>query len=175
MENAAELHLQVAKKVLRYLQGTIGFGIQYRQERDDEIVAYTDSDYVGDLEDEKSTSSYVLFLSSRAVSWLSNKQPIVSLYATKIEFIVASSYAGQAAWLKKVLGKLGQHQSKSTIIYRNSNSIIKLPKNLVIHGRSNGTMELVHCDTKEQLVDIKIKPLKLGIFKKTVRVIKSLL
>lgn len=79
MENPTELHLQAAKKVLRYLKGTTGFGIFYKKggddgiffERgggDDELIAYTDSDYAGDLEDRKSTSSYVFLLSSGAIS-----------------------------------------------------------------------------------------------------------
>ena len=55
MENPTKLHLQAAKRVLRYLKGITGFGIFYKKGGDDELVAYTDSDYVGDLEDRKST------------------------------------------------------------------------------------------------------------------------
>ncbi|RVW80477.1 hypothetical protein CK203_052890 [Vitis vinifera] len=40
-----------------------------RKEGDDELVAYTDRDYAGDLEDRKSTSGYVFLLSSGAISW----------------------------------------------------------------------------------------------------------
>ena len=69
MENPPELHLQTAKRVLRYLRGTIDFGIFYRKGGDDELVAYTDRDYAGDLEDRKSTSSYVFLLSSGVISW----------------------------------------------------------------------------------------------------------
>lgn len=79
MENPTELHLQVAKRVLIYLIGTTEFGIFYRKEGNSELLAYTDSDYAGDLDDRKSTSGYVFLLSSGAVSWSSRKQPIVSL------------------------------------------------------------------------------------------------
>lgn len=70
MENPTELHLQVAKRVLRYLKGTLDFGIFYKKGGNNELIAYTDSDYAGDLEDRKSTSGYVFLLSSEAVSWL---------------------------------------------------------------------------------------------------------
>ena len=53
MENPTELHLQAAKRVLRYLKGTTGFGIFYKKGGDDELVAYTDSDYAGDLRTER--------------------------------------------------------------------------------------------------------------------------
>ena len=79
MENPTELHLQATKRVLRYLKGTTRFGIFYRKEGDDELLTYTDSDHAGDLDDRKSTSSYVVLLSSGAISWLSKKQPMVSL------------------------------------------------------------------------------------------------
>ena len=136
MENPTELHLLAAKRVLRYLKGTTEFGIFYKKRGDDELAAYTDSDYAGDLEDRKSTSGYVFLLSSRAVSWSTRKQPVVSLSTTEAEFIVAASCACQAVWLKRVLGKLSQNQGKSTTIRCDNSSAIKLSKNPVMHGRS---------------------------------------
>ncbi|XP_059599353.1 secreted RxLR effector protein 161-like [Vitis vinifera] len=136
MENPSELHLQAAKRVLRYLKGTTEFGIFYKKGGDDELAAYTDSDYAGNLEDGKSTSSYVFLLSSGVVSWSSRKQPVVSLSTTEAEFIVAASCACQAIWLKRVLGKLSQNQGKSTTIRCDNSSAIKLSKNPIMHGRS---------------------------------------
>ncbi|KAH7571430.1 hypothetical protein JRO89_XS04G0051400 [Xanthoceras sorbifolium] len=80
MENPTELYLQVAKRVLRYLQGTTGFGIFYKKGGDDELVAYTDSDYAGDVENRKSTSGYGFLLSLGAISWSSKKQPVDYVY-----------------------------------------------------------------------------------------------
>ena len=104
----------------------------------------------------------MFLLSSRAVSWSSRKQPVVSLSTIKVEFIVAVSSVCQAVWLKRVLVKLGQNQGKSTIIRCDSSSAINLSKNPVMHGHSKhidvrfyflrgltkaGTVELVHCGT----------------------------
>ncbi|XP_024959022.1 uncharacterized protein LOC112499998 [Cynara cardunculus var. scolymus] len=79
MSKPTELHLQAAKRILRYLRGTVGYGILYKQGGDDELIAFTDSDY-----------------SSGAVSWMSKKQPIVSLSTTEAEFIVVAASACQA-------------------------------------------------------------------------------
>jgi hypothetical protein len=97
----------VAKRVLRYLKGTLDFGIFYKKGGNNDLVAYTDSDYAGDLGDRKSTSGYVFLLSSGTISWLSKKQPVVSLSTTEAEFIAAASCACQTVWLKRVLEKLG--------------------------------------------------------------------
>jgi len=58
MEQPTELHLQVLKRVLRYLKGTSDFGIFYKKGRSDDLVAYADSDYAGDLDDKKSTFGF---------------------------------------------------------------------------------------------------------------------
>jgi hypothetical protein len=164
MENPTEFHLQMAKRVLRYLKGTLDFGIFYKKGGNNELVAFTDSDYAGDLGDRKSTSGYVFLLSSGTISWLSNKQLVVSLSATEAEFIDATLCACQTIWLKRVLEKLGLNQDKTTIIHCDSSSAINLSKNPVMHGRSKhidvrfhflreltkaGTVELVYCNTQD--------------------------
>ncbi|XP_073133807.1 secreted RxLR effector protein 161-like [Henckelia pumila] len=105
-----ELHEQMAKRVLRYLKGTLDFGIFYRKGGNGEIISYTNNDYAGDLEDRKSISGYVFLLSSGAVSWMSKKQTVVSLSTTEAEFIAAASCACQTIWLKRVLEKLCMNQ-----------------------------------------------------------------
>jgi hypothetical protein len=57
------------------------------------FFGYTDSDYVGDQDDRKSTSGYVLMMNSSAISWSSKKQPVVTLSTTEAEFIAATSSA----------------------------------------------------------------------------------
>lgn len=51
MENPTKIHLQVAKKVLRYLKETLDFEIFYKKGGNNELVVYTNSDYAGDLKD----------------------------------------------------------------------------------------------------------------------------
>jgi len=80
-----------------------------------------------------------------------------------------------------VLEKLGHNQANPTIIYCDSIYAIKLSKNPVMHGLSKhidvrfhflreltkaGSVELVHCGTKEQLTDVMTKRLKLDVFLK---------
>lgn len=174
-----ELHMQVVKRVLRYLRGTVDLGLQYKRNGTNKLEAFTDSDYAGDLDDRRSTSGYVFMLSSCAVSWSSKKQPVVTLSTTEAEFIAAASCACQGVWMRRVLEKLGHAQNESTVIHCDNNSTIKLSKNPVLHGRSkhidirfhflrdltkDGTVELVYCSTQNQIADIMTKPLKLEVF-----------
>ncbi|KAJ8747665.1 hypothetical protein K2173_012529 [Erythroxylum novogranatense] len=181
MENPTEEHLQAAKRVLRYIRGTTDFGVFYSKGGGDELIAYTDSDYAGDLNDRKSTSGYVFLFGSGAVAWSSKKQPVVSLSTIEAEFSAAASCACQAVWLKRVLQSHGPSQLDASTIYCDNSYSIKLSKNPVLHGRSkhinvrfhflrelanNGTIKMVYCATKDQLADIMTKPLRHEIFLK---------
>ncbi|KAM2091234.1 hypothetical protein ACFX1T_029745 [Malus domestica] len=74
MECPTKSYLLEAKRALRYVKGTVSFRLFYKKGGSEELVGYTDSDYAGDQDDRKSTSSYVFLISSGAVS-LSRPEP----------------------------------------------------------------------------------------------------
>jgi hypothetical protein len=181
MAKPTELHLMAAKRVLRYLKGTIGLGVLYKKGGCEGLVAYADSNYAGDIEDKKSTSGYAFMLGSGAVAWSSRKQPIVTLSTTEAEFVAAAVCASQAIWMKRIIEKLSLEDSKCTIIFCDNSSTIKLSKNPVLHGRSKhidvrfhflrdltreGAIELVYCGTQDQLADVMSKPLTVDAFQR---------
>ena len=63
-----ESHMLAAKRVLRYIKGTLDYGVFYKKGADDKLIGYTDNDYAGDVSDCKSTSGYLFMLSEGAVS-----------------------------------------------------------------------------------------------------------
>lgn len=136
MENPNEQHMVTAKRILRYIQGTRGFGIQYKYGGEQKLVGYVDSDYAGDVDDSKSTSGYVFMLGGGAVSWVSKKQPIVTLSTTEAEFVSAAFGACQAVWLRNILSEIGFEQEEGTVLFCDNSSTIKLSKNPVLYGRS---------------------------------------
>lgn len=182
MENPTELHMMAVKRNLRYLKGTTDLGMCYKKGGGvGELVAYSDSDYAGDLDDSRSTLGYVFMMSSGAVSWSSKKQAAVTLSTTEAEFISAALCACQAIWMQRVLKYLRWNHSKCSVIYCDNCSTIKLSKNPVMHGRSkhiavryhflrdlskDGVVELKYCSSQEQIADIMTKPLKLDAFVK---------
>lgn len=181
MSNPMETHMLAAKRILRYIQATVDFGIFYKRECRNELMAYTDSDYAGDLDDRKSTSGYVFKLSGGAVAWASKKQPIVTLSSTEAEYVAAASCACQSIWMQRILKKIGGTQTDSIKIRCDNSSTIKLAKNPVFHGRTkhigvrfhflrnltrDGSIDIEYCGTNEQVADIMTKPLKLDQFEK---------
>ncbi|CAL2253986.1 unnamed protein product [Prunus armeniaca] len=80
MPNPTKKHMGTAKRVLRYIQGTISYGIAYEKGKGAVLIGYCDNDWSGSEDDMRSTSSYAFNLGSdlrpqlsRAV-WLSPLQ-----------------------------------------------------------------------------------------------------
>jgi len=117
MANPTETHWFAAKRILRYLKGATKFGIFYKKGENTKIIAYTDSDFVGDIDDRKSTSGFVFSLGTGAVSWSSKKQPVVTLSTTEAEYIVVASCACQCIWIKRILETFGFREQKNIRVY----------------------------------------------------------
>ncbi|KAB1208824.1 Copia protein [Morella rubra] len=55
MQDPSQNHFAAGKRVLRYLSGTLDYGILYKAGKESCLIGYTDSDWAGCLDDMKST------------------------------------------------------------------------------------------------------------------------
>lgn len=96
----------VTKHVLRYLKGTIDYGLRYAGDCNFGLVGYTDSDWAGSFPNQKSTSGCCFSLGSTVIAWHSWKQTSVALSTTEVEYIVTCAANGEVVWLQKMLSGL---------------------------------------------------------------------
>ena len=89
-------HWKVAKKVLRYLQGTKDHMLTYRRSDHLEVIGYSDSDFVGCVDTRESTLGYVFLLAGGPVSWKSAKQSIVVASNMEAELVACFEATIQA-------------------------------------------------------------------------------
>jgi hypothetical protein len=68
MSQSRQTHWIAAKHVLRYLRGTIGYGLRYASSVDLSLQGYADADWVGSAVDRKITSGCCFTLGSTMVS-----------------------------------------------------------------------------------------------------------
>ena len=60
--NPKESHLLSVKRIFKYLQGTQGFGLWYPKDTDLTLHAYTDANWVGNVDDQKSSSGGAFYM-----------------------------------------------------------------------------------------------------------------
>ncbi|KAH9670908.1 hypothetical protein KPL70_017154 [Citrus sinensis] len=175
MENPKTTHFKATKRILRYIKGTTNFSLLYSFSNDYKPVGYSDSDWGGDIDDWKSTTGFVLFMGDTAFTWISKKQPIVTLSTCEAEYVAATSSVCHAIWLRNLLKELGLPQEEPTEICVDNKSAIALSKNPVFHDRSKHIntryhfireciarkkVQIKYVKSQDQAVDIFTKPLK---------------
>ncbi|XP_074337698.1 uncharacterized protein LOC141674898 [Apium graveolens] len=128
--------LHAAKRILRYIKGTLDHGLFYTHSQNPKLVGYSDSDYGGDLDDGKNTSGYAFHNGSGIFSWSSKKQQTVDLSTCEAEYIAAAVCTCQAMWLVYILGELNLVEEGPVQIYVDNKSAISLTKNPVAANTS---------------------------------------
>jgi hypothetical protein len=74
------------------------------------LVGFTDSDWADNLDDQKSTASYVFSLGSGPVTWACKKQQTISLSSAKAKYREMVSAIHEALLLRQILSKFGFQQ-----------------------------------------------------------------
>ncbi|KAL1175073.1 hypothetical protein V6Z11_A04G063100 [Gossypium hirsutum] len=126
MSNPKKPHLDVVQHILRYVKDTINFGILFKKTKECLVVGYCDIDYVGDYDTRQSTTGCNFSLGSRAISWYSKRQPIVSLSSTKVEYWSITSVTQESTWLKQLMEDLHQPINYQVMLFYDNLSAIHL-------------------------------------------------
>jgi hypothetical protein len=72
MHSPRTSHLDAINRILRYLKGTPGLGIYFKNNNTNEICGYFDADWAGGF-DRKSTISFCIFICGNIVTWRRKK------------------------------------------------------------------------------------------------------
>lgn len=78
MHDPRESHLTALKRILRYIRGTLEYGLHIQRSSSFDLVAYSDANWAGCPDTRKSTFGYAVFLGDNLISWSSKRQNTVS-------------------------------------------------------------------------------------------------
>ncbi|XP_028068594.1 uncharacterized protein LOC114271183 [Camellia sinensis] len=88
---ASEIHFQAAKRIVRYIKGTINYGLRFCQVKNFTLHGYSDSDWVGCIDDMRSTSGYCFSFGFAIFSWCSEKQEVIAQSTAETEYVAAAA------------------------------------------------------------------------------------
>ena len=129
MHCATEIHLNAARRILRYIKGTVDFGVKFESCQSFKLCGFSDSDWGGDVDDMRSTSGYCFSFGLGVFTWCSKKQDFVTQSTTEAEFVAAAASVNQALWLRKILSDLQIKQDELTDVFvDNQAAILNLKK-----------------------------------------------
>lgn len=182
MEKPTIMHLNVARRIMRYIKGMLNYGLIYsKNSANNVLTGFSDSDLARHVEDGKSTTRIVFYLNESVITWVSQKQKYVALSSCEAEFMAATAAACQGIWLRDLLGEITDSSIGLVVLYIENKSVIDLAKNPVFHGRSKnidiryhfirecvkrGEITVKHIGTESQRADILTKTLSIVKFER---------
>ncbi|MGB1481629.1 MAG: reverse transcriptase domain-containing protein [Flavobacteriales bacterium] len=194
--NPGKAHLAAAKRILRYLKGTTNMcimfgGSTFMQQNEEvmlsafdpraednmrlDLMAFSDSDWAGDLDKRKSTSGFIFFINGGAVSWKSRTQKCVAQSSAEAEYIASSETAKEAVWLRSLISTVkGREIEEPTMLNVDNQAAISIIKNPVCSSRTKHIelryhlvrdyyerkiITVQHVPTESNAADLLTKPL----------------
>ena len=88
-----------AKHVLRYLKGTVNYGLKYDVNQKINLHGYVDSNWAGSATNGKSTLGCCFSLGSGMISWFNRKQSCVALSTTEVEYVSSCLASFKVVWI----------------------------------------------------------------------------
>ena len=166
-------------RIVRYLKGTVGYGVFLAKREDLEIDGYTDADWASNPVDRKSTGGYFTFIGGNLVTWRSKKQKVVALSSAEAEFRGMKSGLMEILWLRRLLTEIGFPPTRKSQLFCDNKAAISISENPVQHDRTKhvevdrhfikeklegGIIEFPFVRSEEQLADILTKAVHPKVF-----------
>lgn len=179
MHAPREPHMQLIKRILRYIKGTLDHGLHLTKSRSDSLTAYTDADWAGCPDSRRSTSGYCVFLGDNLVSWSSKRQATISRSSAEAEYRGVANAVAETSWLRNLLLELHVPLRRATLVYCDNISAVYLSSNPVQHQRTKhveldihfvrekvqlGSVRVLHVPAAYQYADIFTKGLPRHLF-----------
>ena len=181
MQSPSQTHWIAVKRIMRYIKGTIDYGLKFTYSDEFKLYGYSDSDWAGCVMSRKSTSGHVFRIGGCTVSWRSKKQSIVALSSTEAEYVALCEAAQETTWLRHLLHDIGLRQVEPTTVFEDNQGSIALSRNPKDHPRTKHVdvkyhfirnaierkrLSVVYCPTGDMVADTLTKGLPRPSFEK---------
>ena len=136
MYQPEEIHLVVAKRILRYLSGTSNYGLFLLADNNSTLATFADADWGRDIDTKCSSSGILYKLGESSIYWVSKMQPILSLSTTEAKYRVLSDASKDIIYFRRLLAEIGIENIDPITIMSDNQSCIRLVENPLLHSRT---------------------------------------
>nr|GEV46214.1 ribonuclease H-like domain-containing protein [Tanacetum cinerariifolium] len=103
MHDPREPYFLALKRILRYIRGTLDFGLQLLSSFTTDLVAYSNADWAACLTTRRTTSGYCIFLGNNLLSWSSKHQPTLSRSSAEAKYHGVANAVAETCCLRNLL------------------------------------------------------------------------
>ncbi|GJQ99741.1 ribonuclease H-like domain-containing protein [Tanacetum coccineum] len=117
MHDHREPHLATLKRFLRYICGTLDYGLHMYSSSNSSLVAYSHVDWAGCLNTRRFTLRYCVFLGNNLLSWSSKRQYTLSRSSSEAGYRGVAKAVVETFWLRNFLRELHSPLHSASIVY----------------------------------------------------------
>lgn len=145
MAHPQQRHWEAVKHILRYLKGTMDYGIHFQHSASPVLHGFADADFLGCPDTRRSRGAYLIQLAHGPISWSSKLQSTVSDSTTEAEYKALSEATKEAVYVRRLLIELNINSDLKVPIGFSNSSIrdnlakASLPTAFDVH---------LHCDNQ---------------------------
>jgi hypothetical protein len=153
MSNYGTHHFDVAKHLLRYLQGTRSCGIIYGDTENKAAIfqSFCDADWA------TCETRFIVECGGGPISWSSKQQPLVALSTCKAEYLACTHCARQIIWLQSLFNELGFPQTYASTLYCNNQGTVACTHDPNSHSKMKHIdicLHFIHACVNQRIIDI---------------------
>nr|KAJ0203133.1 hypothetical protein LSAT_V11C500252710 [Lactuca sativa] len=129
-------HYQAIKPILRYIKGTLAYGLHFNSPPTSSLIGYTNVEWAKCTETCRSTYGYSIFLGGNLFSWSAKKQPTVSPSSCEYGYRSMANTAPEIVWVTHLLLELHALPSDRPTLLCDNRSSLLLNQNPIFHKRA---------------------------------------
>ncbi|CAI7859035.1 unnamed protein product [Closterium sp. NIES-53] len=172
-----KVHMDAAKRVLRYLCSTSGMGLVLGGWGDVVLTGHSDASWVDDQATQRSLQGYTFSLGFGSVSWRSTRSSSVLGSSCEAEIYATAMAAQELRWLTYLLTNLGERPRSPPVLYVDNKAAMALCQEHRLEHRTKhialryflarelqqcGQLRLTYVATRANTADIFTKALPPG-------------